>query len=371
MKRFLESVARYYLNVTSDLGRLLLVVPNKRSGMYLRYYIKMLANRPIVMPKIVTLGSYIRNLAGGELEEATRLEQIFTLYKAHTSVRIENGLDIKPFDHFLFWGEIMLDDFDDIDLNMADVDTVLKNVSDYREIESDYLNEDQIAVARELWGYDLKKHGNGFWRHIQHGNPIDNAFITLWKILIPTYHKFHEDLRSRGLSTRGALAKMAAERTSEMAKEDFGRDRIGFVGFDLVNGSTKAIFRNLAKKGIADFFWDEPLSLTRDIPENSTAFIPLKGYIKQLKKDFPMPGDYEPAAKVNAPRVTVYAVPSASMQTKQTRNILDRWLSKEYVQKDRPDSTAVVLPAPGVLTSLLYSLPDTTLSLPQTVSPPE
>ena len=182
MKRFLESVARYYLNVTSDLGRLLLVVPNKRSGMYLRYYIKMLADRPIVMPKIVTLGSYIRNLAGGELEEATRLEQIFTLYKAHTSVRIENGLDVKPFDHFLFWGEIMLDDFDDIDLNMADVDTVLKNVSDYREIESDYLNEDQIAVDRELWGYDLKKHGNGFWRHIQQGNPIDNAFITLWKI---------------------------------------------------------------------------------------------------------------------------------------------------------------------------------------------
>ncbi|MDE6396763.1 MAG: PD-(D/E)XK nuclease family protein, partial [Muribaculaceae bacterium] len=161
----------------------------------------------------------------------------------------------------------------------------------------------------------------------------------------------------RGLSTSGALARKAAERTAEMNRDDFGRDRIGFVGFDVINGSTRTIFKNIGRLGIADFFWDEPLSLTRDLPKDSTAFIPLKNYINRLKKDFPMPAGFT-IGNVRAPEGTVYAVPSASMQTKLTGEILQRLTRDRESHKDRPDSTAIVLPAPGVLTSLLHSLPD-------------
>lgn len=357
MTKFLEAVAQYYLDSSADLGRLVLIVPNKRSGLYLRYYLKMKAKKPVAMPRIKTLASYIQTLAGGELTEATRLEQLFTLYKAHTAVRLESGIDIRPFDQFTFWGEIMLDDFNDIDSNLADPEAVLKNVSDFREIESDYLNEEQIEVAREVWGYDLKAHGAGFWKHIRHGKEMDDSFITLWKILIPTYHRFLDDLNDRGLSTRGQLARMAAMKTSEEIPDGLGIERIGFVGFNVLSGAEMKIFRNFQRSGIADFFWDEPLSLSRDLPDDSSDFIPLKNYIRRIKKEFPEPADYHRPSPVPAPDVTIMAVPSNSMQAKLTGRLLEKLLDTGEADRERPDSVAVVLPAPGVLSTLLHSLP--------------
>lgn len=354
MKKFLQAVAAYYLNNSApDLSHTWLIVPNKRSGMYLRYYLKKQANGTFMMPAILTMGSFMARVGGAGSTEATRLEQLFALYRAYINVRASHGLDTRPFEQFAFWGEMMLDDFNDIDANMADVDKVLQNVSDLREIESNYLTEEQIEVAREVWGIEMRTAEN-FWKHVPHDG--SQTFLNLWELLLPTYRLFHEYLNESGMMTRGYMARRTAELTS---KTDFTleAESIGFIGFEVLNGAERVIFRNLLRSGLAKFFWDEPLSLTRDLPKGSKDFIPLKNYIRRLKKDYPMPVDFAEPAMVGAPDITIFAVPSNSYQAKITCRVLESWIDKGMMSKNIPDSTAVVLPAPGILTTLLHSLP--------------
>lgn len=376
MSKFLEQVAKYYLSDTSDHRRTTLIFPNKRSAMFMRRYLRRVADGPAFMPTMSTLGSYMSKRRG--MKEASRIEQLFTLYDAYVVAMNNHGQQAPPFDRFRFWGEMLLDDFDDIDRQMVDTTDIFKNLCDLHDIATDYLTDEQRAVAAELWGYDPVERFERFWKNAVRKNSDGNedrvydGFVTLFDILDEVYNGFYEMLHAQSLTTRGETARWFADNINGLIDDGSISGRMGFIGFDVLSKSERTVFAKLRNLGMADFFWNVPLVFSRDLPDkfSDKTSIPLKRYIKMLATEFPMPTGYVADKSNKAPGVEIISVPSNSMQAKVASNILDCLASNSEVNDRRADNTAVILPDPTILIPVLHSLPESLGSINITMGLP-
>ncbi|MCH5219043.1 MAG: PD-(D/E)XK nuclease family protein [Muribaculaceae bacterium] len=358
---FLESVVDYLLSDTSDHRRTLILVPNKRSAIFMKRYFKRQAKTSVFMPDMKTLGSFMWSLTG--LEEASAAEQLFTLYDAYCEVSDSINGTHQDFDRFRFWGEIMLEDFEDLDLQLANPVDVFTNVKRLEEIQTDFLNEDQRQVAKELWGYEPASF-EGF-RSNRHAKDSDDIifdeFCRLTELLLPIYELFNSKLQESGLSRRGLTARNAV---NILEREDSARvsllqnyDRFAIVGFSTLKRSEREIFKLLKNQGLAEFFWDIPDMLSRDLPPEFQDYrSPLTRYIEKLTGFFPMPPHYNRPSAATSPNIEIISVPANAYQAKVAGNILYDLENNIGANFKRADSTAVVLPDTALLMPLLHSV---------------
>ena len=80
---------------------------------------------------------------------ADRVSMLFTLYGIYAHL----GKTDESFDEFLYWGEMLLNDFNDVDKYLVDAGSLFRNVTDLKELEEgfDFLSEEQIAAIRAFW----------------------------------------------------------------------------------------------------------------------------------------------------------------------------------------------------------------------------
>lgn len=354
---FLESVAQYLLEEGSDHRNTLLLFPNKRAVIFMRRYLKLNTAKPVFMPRLRTFGAFTASVVG--LQEASRIEQLFTLYDAYCEVCNDYDQSPSSFDRFRFWGELILDDFEDVDLQGADAEALFTNLKRLHEIQTDFLDEEQRKVAMEIWGHDPWTAFEGFKESRRAKDDDDivfNSYKRLTEIMYPIYESFHRRLEERGLTTRGRISRKASE---ILDGEDLPAlpAIIMFVGFGVLSKTEKKIFRALQKRGVAQFFWDIPDMLTRDVHESMGKYqSPLKKYIDRLVKDFPMPPTYVQPEEKNMPEIRVLGVTSNTMQAKVCGNIIDKLHREKNLDTSRVDNTVVVLPNTSLLIPLLHSL---------------
>lgn len=366
--KFLEQVARYYLKDGSDLRDKVLVFPNKRAMLFMDSYIRKHSRGAIFMPKMLTAGAFFCEISGEH--EASRLEQLFTLYDAFCEVSESLNQNASPFDHFRFWGELMLDDFDDVDAQSVDAKSVFTNLKRIQEIRTDFLDEEQRKVAMEIWGFDAGEIFEGFKHSAKEKDKRDlvfNEFLHLSEILYPIYERFHELLSAQGLSSRGMIARKAAAQI-EKYLDVHTRQNYGFIGFGIISKTERIIFDRLKKSGRGQFFWNIPDMLTRDLPEEMRNYrSPLKKYVEMLVKKYPIPADFEVPLVEAFPEIKIMGVPSNVMQTKIAANILNHFAEQEAKDKEKGaadtlfdpvkvDNTAVILPSASLLIPLLHSI---------------
>lgn len=357
---FLESVARYIMAAGNDHRDTLMLFPNKRAIIYMRGYLKRYATGPVVMPRMRTLRSFLEDATA--LKPASRVEQIFDLYDAYCEVALEHEQTVMSFDRFRFWGDMLLKDFDDIDSQLVNPSDIFTNLKRLQEIQTFYLDEEQREVAKEIWGYDPGEAYEGFRNSAKRKEDGEDllyaGFIRLSEMLLPIYERYHLLLSNRGLSTRGMVLRQAATCFDDVfGAPRYEGVRFVFVGFDVLNKATRHIFRSLKNLGRADYFWDVPDMLTRDLPSEMKGYAsPLKKYIDSLVRDFPMPNGYVSPRVARRPEITVVAVPSNTLQAKIAGNVLEILKSSGQLNPFRADNTAIVLPDASLLTPLLHSV---------------
>ena len=105
-----------------------------------------------MLPRFMTMRTFIDILS--DAPETADLPELFILYDAYRRVLAKKGRheSVREFDSFIFWGDMMISDFDDIDKSLASANDVFKNLRDVKEIQADYLNEDQKNVVTRIWG---------------------------------------------------------------------------------------------------------------------------------------------------------------------------------------------------------------------------
>ncbi|MCM1483791.1 MAG: PD-(D/E)XK nuclease family protein [Muribaculaceae bacterium] len=366
---FLERVARVYASIPADtLADTCFVLPNKRSISFLRQHLSRIkGNEPFIEPAMMDISHFV---AGFTLyDEASRYEMLFTLYSCYA--RLNKDAE-TPFDKFLFWGEMLVNDFNDVDRYLVNPDSLFTNLERLKEIGSTYLTAEQIEIIRRYWDMeDIEEETGRFWRHIDKDAKGSKArFIKLWEVLGPLYHDYIDSLNAMGLTTRGAMYREASEKISREGASALHYNRYVFVGFNVLTTSELKIFRCLKAMDRADFFWDFNSPALHD-PTNKAG-----RFIRKNMEEFPPPASFDDEPATSLPDIDIIGVPSNTGQAKVAGEIVSKWVKEGLVGTKRGNvNTAIVLPDEALFLPLIHSMPaevdemNVTMGFPMRLSP--
>lgn len=351
MEPFLNKIAKvYYYNESERFSDYCFVFPNKRSGVFFEKYLKVLAKGTFIIPTITTISDFIDEISGSV--EASRYEQLFILYDVYKSLT-DDGVD---FDRFQFWGDMILNDFNDVDKYLVDARQLFVNLKRYKEIKSNYLTNEQIEVIKKYWGDDMVGgYADRFWNHIddsaQENFPRDK-FLKLWEVMYEIYTQFNNQILRKGLSYSGRSYRRAAEIILKSERESLQFKRYIFVGFSMLSTAEIKIFEKLRDLDCADFYWDFNSPMFTSRYNKASRFLP--NYIKSFPSRFKI----EIEENTSFPAINIKGVPSNIGQVKEVGAILQKLSSEKIINPENAINTAVVLPDENLFIPLIHSLPE-------------
>lgn len=361
MKAFLERVAETYLaKEHRRLGEYCFVFPNKRSGTFFRHFLlERREGRGFIFPDIKTISEFVADFS--HLVEATRYEQLFLLYNEYKKLSKE----ISDFDKFLFWGDMLINDFNDVDRYLVDPKSLFTNVRELKEINSTYLTPEQLEIIREFWGEDApQKQIERFWTHIhfeeknKDKHETQTKFRKLWEILYPLFTSYKKSLTEKGLSTNGMYFRNAVEYLSVSSDISLPYERYVFVGFNVLSTSEIKIFSILKKLNKADFYWDFNSPAFKIVENRATKFI--EANIRR----FPSLHDIDEPEIDSFPDISIVGVPSNVGQAKYSGQQLAEWIKDKIISEpENAVDTAVILPDESLFIPMIHSVPEQIKSL--------
>lgn len=361
MQPFLKSVAQAYMSQTDiSVSECCFVFPNRRSGLFFRKYLgSILCEKSALLPCTTTITDWVLDMSG--YVEANRIDQLFILYKAYSNIARKRKMNISSFNQFIFWGDMIINDFNDIDKSLANARQIFSNLKNYNEIKSSYLTEEQRIAIEKFFGVtlddSLDEYGNPverFWLHI--GNDEKDSkgkFLKLWSVLFPLYEEFNALLANDGKSYQGAMFREVADRLAVTGADQLPFKRYIFVGFNILTESERHIFRALQKKGIADFYWDSNSLIIREGKIDAIQFI------NSNKKLFPPRYPHFEEENTNKPNVNVISVSSDTGMVKIAADILKKLPDEAFIpSRDNALNTAIVIPDESLFMPVFSSITD-------------
>lgn len=338
---FLYNVAQaYYKTCGQDMSRYTFVFPNRRAGIFFQHYLSQIAGRPIFSPEILTVTDLFERMS--PYRKADRIEMLFMLYEIYKHISSSG----ETFDEFLYWGEMLLNDFDDVDKYLVDAQQLFRNIKDLKEIDAgfNFLSEDQVEAIRRFWSNFLPIGEND----------KKKDFMEMWEVLYDLYIGLRTQLMDKGLAYEGMIFRDVTERISKDMDYKLPFERIIFVGLNGHSKSEETFLSYLHKRGVADFYWDYSSPLVRD-PQNKASF-----FIDRNRVQFPSQLSLLPEElSMDKPIIEVIGIPSAVGQAKYVHSIIKSLIDEQQITSSaQAMNTALVLPDENLLLPALYSIPE-------------
>ena len=359
MKPFLYQVASlFYSEYGAEVSRLAFVFPNRRTGLFFQKYLSEVSEKPLFSPTILTINDLFVQLSGKQT--ADRISMLFKLYDIYLS----HSGSSETFDEFLYWGEMLLNDFDDIDKYMADARMLFTNVTDLREIENDFsfLSPEQIAAIRTFWSSFYPKGDT----------PNQEQFLAVWQILYALYTDLREALAAEGKGYEGMIFREVVEQMERNECCDLPYTKVVFVGLNALSVAEERFLSELQKREIADFYWDYASPKVTD-PDNKASY-----FVERNLRRFPSQLIVESGelkvenengnsdakqlstfnSQLSTPKIEVIGIPSGIGQAKQVCSILNELCKEDEMSAEEALRTAVILPDEHLLIPVLNAIPE-------------
>lgn len=338
MKPFLYQVATlFYQQYGAEIHRLAFVFPNRRAGLFFQKYLSEISEKPLFSPSILTINDLFMQLSGKH--PADKIQMLFRLYELYK----QRSGSSESFDEFIYWGEMLLNDFDDIDKYMVDARMLFRNVSDLKSLDDDfnYLSPEQVQAIRSFWSSFYPKGDS----------PNQQHFLELWEILYDLYAGLRTSLAKDGCGYDGMIFREVVEQLEKEPMSDFPFDQVVFVGLNALSVSEERLLLALQKKGVADFYWDYVGPWVTD-PDNKASF-----FLGRNLRLFPSRMELPATGPVQA-EIRVMGVPSAIGQAKQVYPILQALADEQQLTDESALRTAIVLPDEHLLVPVLNAIPE-------------
>ena len=145
IQTFLQNFTDYlYENHKDNLENVCVVFPSKRAGLYLKKYLSEKIDKSVWLPQIFAVEDFISELSTFELTDNITL--IFELFEIHKE--IEND-ESKSVEDFLNIADLMLHDFNDIDLYLVDPKSVFSYLSESKAISMWNLDGKELTAFQK------------------------------------------------------------------------------------------------------------------------------------------------------------------------------------------------------------------------------
>ena len=351
MKAFLRQVAEHWYSA-GDIRKMCFIFPNKRSLAFFRRYLAETVaaegGRPAEAPAMTTVKDFFLDATGASL--AGRVSLLLDLYDCYAKLFPSH----EPLDDFIFWGDVLISDFDDVDKFLVDPEQLFTNISDLKDIRDgfSYLTDTQRAALERFVGH--------FQRDGRQGkqDPVKAGFLQIWNILLPLYCSFRETLCAKGEAYEGQVYRSLAERLETESAADIlsgcfpDTDHFIFVGLNALNECERRVMRRMRDAGLASFCWDWSEGWISDPQNKSSVF--MQDNLVEFPQAFPLED-----IRSHVPNIDVLAVPSSVGQAMQLPAILEGLAARSHggdLSLTGID-TAVVLPDESLLLPVLNGIP--------------
>ena len=368
---FLKQVADHYYNI-GEADKCCFIFPNRRSLVFFTRHLCQavkdsdVLSRPIVAPEMLTINDFFHKVGGMHSVERVRL--LIELYDCYR----ECNPKAESLDEFIFWGDVILSDFNDVDKYLVDPKQLFANISDLKKIQDTYTYlTDTQRKAIEAFVSHFSDLSGRLTVDLDSEDPdVKGKFLMIWNILYDLYELFNTRLREKGMAYEGMVYRQLAQRLKTESVEDIFNDvwqgdvKFVFVGLNALNECEKMLLRKLRDAGRAEFCWDYSGKIISD-PKNRSSFFMAENVV-----EFPQAAVWDREG-LNVPEINVVSVPSSTGQAKRLPDVLNGIGSRTVAGLT---DCAIVLPDETLLSSVLNSIPDevedinVTMGLPMTGS---
>jgi hypothetical protein len=351
MTPFLKQIACLFSDrYGAEIYRLAFVFPNRRSGVFFRKYLAETVEKPVFSPTVLTISDLFARL--NPRRPADRVELLFRLYEVYRRRLGGDGGRVEAFDDFVYWGGMLLNDFDELDKYLVDAKQLFTNLKNLNEADDafSYLEPAQIRAIRSFW--------SSFQPENHKGN--QHAFLSVWEALFPIYTDLRENLAAEGLAYEGMVYREVIEHFSSASSAcgdvPVGREalrklrfeKIVFVGLNALTQAERMLLKYVQQEGLADFYWDYASVPLQDEANHASLF--MRENVRMFPSAFSLPQE-----TFHVPQIEVIGLPSRIGQAKQLFPLLENLTMSagEALQ------TAVVLPDEQLLMPVLNAIPPT------------
>ena len=368
---FLKQVADHYYNI-GEADKCCFIFPNRRSLVFFTRHLCQavkdsdVLSRPIVAPEMLTINDFFHKVGGMHSVERVRL--LIELYDCYK----ECNPKAETLDEFIFWGDVILSDFNDVDKYLVDPKQLFANISDLKKIQDTYTYlTDTQRKAIEAFVSHFSDLSGRLTVNLDSDEPdVKGKFLMIWNILYGLYELFNTRLREKGMAYEGMVYRQLAQRLKTESVEDVFNDvwqgdvKFVFVGLNALNECEKMLLRKLRDAGRAEFCWDYSGKIISD-PKNRSSFFMAENVV-----EFPQAAVWDRDG-LTIPEINVVSVPSSTGQAKRLPDVLNGIGSRTVAGLTE---CAIVLPDETLLSSVLNSIPDevedinVTMGLPMTGS---
>ena len=320
MQSFIKIVLSELNKKKIDLSDCVFILPNKRAGLFLKEAISTTIEKNIFSPDILPIDDFITSLSGlSKISNTELLFEFYSVYKLNTPTHEQN-----EFEDFIKWARILLNDFDDIDRELADSNAVFNYLQAINDLDHWSLDEDKTSI-------------------------VEN-YMSFWKDIKKYYSQLSNHLLNKSKGYQGLIYKEAINNLESYINSNSNKLHI-FLGFNALYGSESIIIQELLQSGMAKIYWDID-EATINSEYNSSGY-----YINQYINSWPyyngnkidiMSNNY--STKKN---ISVIGTAKNIGQAKYIGEIIGKIKNPNAL-----NNTAIVLGDEKLLTPLLNSMPN-------------
>jgi CRISPR/Cas system-associated exonuclease Cas4 (RecB family) len=220
------------------------VFPNRRARLFFNQYLVENAENTLFAPQYADLDTLFS--LSSNLKIADDLMLVSILYNVYTEhfTKKNESIEIETFDEFFHFGEIILNDFNDIDKYLANAKLLYGNIADWETLSDDF--EHLTEVQKEILGR--------FFKDIKiNKTKLKERFFEIWNILADVYVDFKNRLKIKGLAYQGMLQRDALENIDKDLTA-YKQECYVFIGFNVLTACEEKLLKNIKPKAL--FYWD-------------------------------------------------------------------------------------------------------------------
>lgn len=321
MKSFLaEVISEIYSRHPKNLQDLILVLPSKRAGAFLKKELKGLIVKTTFLPTIYSIEEFVQEIAN--LKQANNLELLFELYQTYCHLIPPEHRDTLY--EFTSWGTTAIQDFNEIDRYLIDPDKVFDHLFNIKELDH--------------------------WTHAEEKTTLQENYLNFWKELKTLYHDYTAALTAKGLGYQGMIYREASEQVEYYLQANQERPHY-FIGFNALNKAESAILQEILANCEGEIYWDIDREFMEDADHDASLFLrSIKTEWPHIQKNgFKYIADHYHKPK----KIDLIGIPGNIQQAKYIGNLL----TSIHNEEGTIENTAVVLGQEALLPAILNAIP--------------
>ena len=331
MHHFIKNVIEKIIaDKTKDISDSIIILPNKRSRVFLKKQISNISQKTIFAPKIYDIEEFMSLISG--IEKISDTELLFEFYNVYTNHTKDS--DQETFEEFISWAKTLIKDYNEIDRELCNAESLFDYLKAFKELTH--------------------------WSNYEKETTIIKNYKEFWRKIKVYYKDLNNRLTKRRRGYQGLIYREAVERIQGYIESTSNINHI-FIGFNALSKSESEIIQEIINKN-GEIYWDIDTEYLNSEYNNACLFIQsyLKNWSYYKNNDTEIfYDDYKKKKNIQA-----IGTPKNIAQVKYVGELLSSLNSEEL------DNTAVILADETMLIPLINSIPQNVKNINVTMGYP-